>query len=68
MRKNVIKAIIHIAINTAAIMIAYKLGKNSGYEDARNEGEGANGCQRCVMYDEDSDSCADISDFDRIYS
>ena len=33
MRNNVIKAIIQIAINTAAITIAYKLGEKSGYND-----------------------------------
>lgn len=64
MRKNVIKVIIQIAINTAAITIAYKLGEKSGY----NDGELAGGCKRCVMYDEDSGRCADIPDFDRIYS
>ena len=68
MRKNVIKTIICIAVNTAALTIAYKLGKNSGYEDGWNDGEMAGGCKRCVMYDEDSDTCSDIPDFKGLYS
>ena len=68
MRNKVIKTIVCIAINTAAITIAYSLGKDSGYEEGRNDGEKAGGCKRCVMYDEESASCADIPDFDKIYS
>ena len=68
MKRKIIKAIIQIAINTAAITLAYKLGERSGYNEGWNDGEMAGGCKRCVMYDEDSDRCADIPDFDRIYS
>ena len=68
MRKTVIKTMICIAVNAAVLAIAYKLGEKKGYEDGWNDGEMAGGCKRCVMYDEDSDTCADIPDFDRIYS
>ena len=68
MRKNVIKTMICIAINTAVLTIAYKLGEKNGYTDGWNDGEIAGGCKRCVMYDEDSDTCADIPDFEGIYS
>ena len=68
MKKNVIKAIIQIAINTAAITLAYKLGEKNGYNEGWYDGELAGGCKRCGMYDEDSGSCADIPDFEGIYS
>ncbi len=68
MRKNVIKTIICIAVNTAAITLAYKLGERSGYDNGWNDGEMAGGCKRCVMYDEDSDTCSDIPDFKGLYS
>ena len=68
MRNKVIKTIVCIAINTAAITIAYSLGKDSGYEEGRNDGEMAGRCKHCVMYDEESDSCDDIPDYDKIYS
>ena len=66
--KNTIKIFIQITANIAAVIAAYKLGRNSGYEEGWNDGEMAGGCKRCVMYDEDDDTCADIPDFDRIYS
>lgn len=65
---KVLKAAITIAINTAAITLAYKLGEKNGYNNGWNNGELAGGCKRCVMYDEDSDTCADIPDFEGIYS
>ena len=68
MKRNIFKAIIQIAINTVAITLAYKLGERSGYSEGRNDGEMAGRCKHCVMYDEESDSCADIPDFDKIYS
>ena len=66
--KNTIKILIQIAANIAAVLAAYKLGKNSGYVEGYNDGEIAGGCKRCAMYDEDSDSCADIHDFEGLYS
>ncbi len=68
MRKNIIKTIVCIAINSAVLAITYKLGRNSGYEEGYNDGEIAGGCKRCAMYDEDSDTCADIPDFEGLYS
>ena len=68
MRKNVIKTLICLAVNTTVLTLAYKLGEKNGYNEGWNDGEMAGGCKRCVMYDEDSDRCADIPDFDRIYS
>ena len=65
---KVLKAAITIAINTAAITLAYKLGEKNGYNNGWNNGELAGGCKRCVMYDEDSDTCADIPDFEGLYS
>ena len=64
MRKNVIKTFVCIAVNTAVLTIAYKLGEKKGYTD----GEKSCGCKRCVMYDEDSDTCSDIPDFNGLYS
>ena len=65
---NTIKILIQIAANITAVLAAYKLGKNSGYEKGYNDGEMVGGCKRCAMYDEDSDSCADIPDFEGLYS
>ena len=66
--KNTIKILIQITANIAAVIAAYKLGRNSGYEDGWNDVEMAGGCKGCAMSDEKRDSCADIPDFDRIYS
>ena len=66
--KNTIKILIQIAANITAVLAAYKLGENSGYEEGYNDGEIAGGCKHCAMYDEDSDTCADIPDFDGLYS
>ena len=66
MRKNVIKAIIQIAINWVAISAAYKLGKKNGYNDGWNEGAAAGVCARCVF--DGPEDCADIHDFEEIYS
>ena len=65
---KVLKAAITIAINTATITLAYKLGEKNGYTDGWNDGEMSGGCKRCVMYDEDTDSCPDIPDFEGLYS
>ena len=66
--KNTIKIFIQITANIAAVIAAYKLGRNTGYEEGWNDGEMAGGCKRCVMYDEDDDTCADIPDFKGLYS
>ncbi len=66
--KNIIKILIQITVNIVAVIAAYKLGGNSGYEEGWNDGEMAGGCKGCAMFDEKRDSCADIPDFDRIYS
>ena len=42
--------------------------KKEWYEDGWNDGEMAGCCKGCAMFDEKHDSCADIPDFDRIYS
>ena len=66
LRNNVIKAIVQIAINTAAITIAYKLGEKRGYNDGWNEGAAAGVCAKCVF--DGPEDCADIPDFEGIYS
>lgn len=63
---NILKAAISIAINTAAITIAYKLGEKSGYNDGWNEGAAAGVCAKCVF--DGPEDCADIPDFEGIYS
>ena len=68
MRKNVIKTVVCLAVNTAVLTIVYKIGEKKGYEDGWNDGEMAGGCKRCVMYDEDCDICADVPDFEGLYS
>ena len=68
MKNNVMKTLICLAVNTAVLTLVYKLGEKSGYTDGWNNGELAGGCKKCVMYNEDSDSCPDIPDFEGIYS
>ena len=68
MRRTVFKTMICIAVNTAVLVIVYKLGEKKGYDNGWNDGEMAGGCKRCVMYDEDSDTCSDIPDFKGLYS
>ena len=63
---NTLKAAITIAINTIAISVAYKLGEKSGYNDGWNEGAAAGVCAKCVF--DGPEDCADIPDFEGIYS
>ncbi len=63
---KVIKAIVMIAANTAAITIAYKLGSNKGYDEGWEDGATAGVCAKCVF--NGPEDCSDIPDFNGIYS
>ena len=63
MRKNVIKTVICIALNTAVLTAAYKLGEKNGYEDGWNDGEMTSACERCC-YGGEEECSADIPDFE----
>ena len=63
---KVIKAIAILAVNTAAITIAYKLGSRKGYVKGWEDGAEAGVCAKCVF--DGPQGCSDIPDFEGIYS
>ena len=63
---KVIKTIILLAVNTAAITIAYKLGSSKGYDEGWEDGAEAGVCAKCVFGG--PEDCSDIPDFEGIYS
>ena len=64
MRRTNIKYILELLINSAAIVAAYKLGNNSGYDEGWNDGALAGACAK----DSSDDNISDITDFEELFN
>lgn len=64
MRRTNIKYILELLINSAAIVAAYKLGNNSGYDEGWNDGALAGACAK----DTSDDNSSDITDFEEFFN